>query len=87
MYVVRVEGFSGEVDDFITYLIVTCDYKTSVSSSEHVTNRKGLQATVAFPLEDRGVNVILFVLKSQNSIAESTVMVNIVSCVISQKPM
>ena len=57
-YTLRGEGFYGEVDDLVTYIIVTCNGDTSVSAADHVTHRKGLQETVIFYLKVRGVNVI-----------------------------
>ena len=52
-YTVGGEGLSSEVDDLITYLIVTCDDKTSVAADKRVTHRKGLHATVTFIMEVR----------------------------------
>ena len=49
---------SGKLDDLITYIIVTCDAKTSVTASGRVRHRKYLQTTVKFILKVRGVNVI-----------------------------
>ena len=54
MYIFKGEGLSGEVDNIVTYLVVTCDEKTSVAAAERVTNLKGLQATVTFSLNDGG---------------------------------
>ena len=48
----------GEVDDLVTYLIVTCNGNISVAASERVSHRKGLQVTITFFLKVRGVNVI-----------------------------
>ena len=42
-YAERWEVLSDEVDDLVTYLIVTCNDKTSVASDERMTHRKGLQ--------------------------------------------
>ena len=42
-YAVRREGLSGEVDDIVTYIIVTCNENTSVASTEHAIYRRGLQ--------------------------------------------
>ena len=63
VYKVRVEGLSVEVDYLITCPIVTHYEETSVAAAEHVMHRKGLQATVAFSLEFRGVNIITCILK------------------------
>ena len=52
------------MDDIVTYLIVTCDVETSVSPAESMTHQKGLQATVLFLLEVRGVNFIRSTLKT-----------------------
>ena len=55
----RGEGLSGEVDDLVTYIVVTCDDKTSVAADELATHIKGLQAPVKVYLKVRGVNVIM----------------------------
>ena len=57
-YTVRGELLSGDVDDIFTYLVVACYDDTSVAASDRVAHRKGLQATFAFSLKVRGVNVI-----------------------------
>ena len=59
MYAGRGEGLSGEVDGIVMYLIVKCNDKTSIAAAERVMHRKGLQATVAFPLKVRRVNIIM----------------------------
>ena len=46
------------MDDLATYLIMMYEDETSVAAAERVMNRKGLKATVTFPLKVRGVNVI-----------------------------
>ena len=46
------------MDDLVTYLIVMCDYKTSVRVPQRMMHRKGLHATVLFILEVKGVNVV-----------------------------
>ena len=58
-----VEGLSGEVYDLVTYLIMTCDDKTSVSAAEGMTIRKCLQAAISFIYKVRGVNVIMITFK------------------------
>ena len=58
MYAVMVEDLSGKVDYIVTYIIVVCNAETSTAASECVTHIKGLQATVEFYLNIRGVNVI-----------------------------
>ena len=52
------KGLSGEVDDIVTYIIVTGDDETSVATSGRKMHGKGLQATVTFLLKVRGVDVI-----------------------------
>ena len=54
------EGLYYEVDDIVTYLIVTCDDKKSVRSAQHVTHQKGLHATATSLLEVSGPNTFLF---------------------------
>ena len=54
----RVEVLSNEVDDLVTYLIVTLYDETSVSAAERVTLREGLQATVTFIIKVKGVIAI-----------------------------
>ena len=49
---------SVEVDDIITYLIVKCNDETYVTAAERMTHQKGLQETITFSFEGRGVNVI-----------------------------
>ena len=58
MYTVRVEGLSRDVDYLILYLILTCNDENSVAAADCVTHRKFLQATIAFILKVRGVNII-----------------------------
>ena len=58
MYVVGREGVSGKVDDPVTYIIVTCNDETYIAASEGAMNQKGLQTTVTFILEVRGINII-----------------------------
>ena len=53
----RGKGFTGNVDDLVTYLIVTCNDDTYVAADELVKHRKGLQASIKFILEVRGVSV------------------------------
>ena len=36
-YEVRVKGLSGEGDDLVSYLVLACDYETSVDADEIVT--------------------------------------------------
>ena len=55
---VRLEGFSGEVDDLVTYLIVTCNCETSVAAAERMIHQKGQYATVISILEVWVFNVI-----------------------------
>ena len=57
-YSVRVESLFSEVDDLVTYLIVTFNDKTTVRVDQHVAHQKGLHATVRFFLVIRGVNVL-----------------------------
>ena len=54
MYIVRVQGLSGEVDDIFMYTIVKCNDK----NDELVMHQNVLQETVAFLLTVRCVNVI-----------------------------
>ena len=54
MYIVRVQGLSGEVDDIVMYTIVKCNDK----NDELVMHQNVLQETVAFLLKVRCVNVI-----------------------------
>ena len=49
---------SGNVDNIVTYIVVTIDEKISVSAAELVTHRKVHQETITFSLKLRGVNVI-----------------------------
>ena len=51
---VRVEVFSGKVNDIITYLILECNEKTSVAAAEHNMHIKFPQATVTFILKVSG---------------------------------
>ena len=46
------------MDYLVRYIVVTCDDETSVAASERVIYRKSLQATIAFSLKVRWVNVI-----------------------------
>ena len=41
------------MDDIVTYLIMTCNYNTSVSAADNVTHRKGLHATFTFTFKVR----------------------------------
>ena len=52
------EVLSGKVDDPVTYIIATCNDETSIAASEGVMHQKGLQTTVTFLLEVRGINMI-----------------------------
>ena len=81
------EGLSGEVDNIVTYLIVTCYDETFVSAADRVRQRKFLQATVTFILKVKGVNDIINTLKSRNSVAASTVPVTVVYHTLRQNPM
>ena len=54
---------SGEVDDLVMYLIVTCNDKTYVAVYERMMHQKGLHETTTFILEVRGVNVMMRTLK------------------------
>ena len=57
-YSVIVEGLSCEVDNIITYIIVTCDDKISVREAHRVMHQNGLYVTVAFVLEVWGFIVV-----------------------------
>ena len=46
------------MDDLVTYLIVTCNDKTSVKADQRMTYQNGLHATFELILEVSGVNVI-----------------------------
>ena len=74
------------MDDFIKYLIVTCNDDTFSAASERVMHRKGLHATVAFLLGVGGVNNIMITLKSQSSVAANIVPLTMVPCTIIQAP-
>ena len=54
----RGEGLSFDVDDLVTYLIVTCDDETSVRTAQCVMHRKDFHATAVFVLEVREVNLV-----------------------------
>ena len=56
-YTVRGEGLSGEVVNLVMYLIVMCNYDTSVVVSERVTHRQFLQGTVSFPFKVGGLTL------------------------------
>ena len=49
---------SGDVDDLVTYFIMTCNDNTSVDKTDCVTHIKGLQEIVTFFLKVMGVNFI-----------------------------
>ena len=85
-YSVRGEGLSGEVDDILSYHIITCDGNNSIAASKRIIERKVLQSTVAFTLKFRGVNVIICKLKSKISVAGSTVLVTKVLFTIISEP-
>ena len=57
---VRGEGFSGKLDDLVTYVIVTYNDDTYIASDDNVTYIKCLQATVTFSLKFREVNIIMY---------------------------
>ena len=57
-YTVMGKGLYCEMDDIVTYLIVTCNDKIYVSTVQCVMHQRGLHATIVFVLEVRGVNVI-----------------------------
>ena len=78
---------SGEVDDLVMYLIVTLNDKTYVAAAGRVTQRKGLRSTVLFILKVMEVNVTTRILKTQNPVAESTVLFTVVPRMLFQAPM
>ena len=57
-YAVRLEVFFGKVGYLVAYIIVACNYETSIAADKRVTYRKGLQATVIFLLKVRRANVV-----------------------------
>ena len=56
-YTERVEGFSDEVDDLVTYIILKLNNKIFVAAADSVTHRKVLQAPITFTLKVGEVNV------------------------------
>ena len=69
---------SIRVDDLVTYSVVTCDDETSVSAYERVIYIKGLQATIAYYVKVRWVNVITCTYYLQNSVTAIHVLVIVV---------
>ena len=57
MYTERVEGFSDEVDDLVTCIILTCNENSLAAAADSVKHRKGLQATITFTLKVGEVDV------------------------------
>ena len=57
-YVVRGESFLCNVDDFVTYLVVTSDGESTIREDQSVTQQKGLHTTVVFVLEIGWVNFV-----------------------------
>ena len=48
-------GFFCEVDYLFAYLILTCNYKTSIREDQRVTLQNNFHATVTFVLKVRGL--------------------------------
>ena len=48
MYAVIGEGLSSEVEELVTYLVVTYDNEASVTASRYVTYGEGLNVDVTF---------------------------------------
>ena len=46
------------MDDLVAYLVVTCDYESTIRSAECVMHRKKLHANAVFFLEIGGANAV-----------------------------
>ena len=55
---VRGESLFFKVDDFVTYLVVTCNGKCAIRETQRVIHGKVLHATVTFVLDIGGVKVV-----------------------------
>ena len=58
MYVERLESLFCNVDDIVTYIIVTCNEKAAIRVDQRVTHQKHLHATVGLVFEIGGLNVV-----------------------------